>query len=129
LAILGQTAERDNPGRLAWEKVGGDPTKVLVASLLPTRYTLSMPGRQGNDSLNAEAQIGNNPWLMTTGTGASVIISRLDIIVGLPKREVTAISPADGIREDPSHLEGSAGRVDPRAMLIDNLGVSCHNNG
>jgi hypothetical protein len=48
-----------------------------------------MPGRQGNDSLSANTQRGDKPWLVTTNTGASVVIARPDITVGLPKREMT----------------------------------------
>jgi hypothetical protein len=66
-----------------------DANTVPVSSLSHPPRTLSILVRQGDDSLNVEGQIGGKSCLMTTDTGASVVIARPDITVGVPKRELT----------------------------------------
>jgi hypothetical protein len=57
-------------------------------------YTLIMPGKHGDESLNAKGQIGKKACLVTTDTGASVTIARLDIITELLERPHHVIHPS-----------------------------------
>jgi hypothetical protein len=63
--------------------------KVLVPSLPPPHYTLSMSTRKDDDRLNTKGWIADKACLMTVDTGASVMIGRPDITVGLLGRELT----------------------------------------
>jgi hypothetical protein len=55
-----------------------------------------MPEKHGDDSLNAKGQIGKKACLVTTDTGASTMIARLDNIAELLERDATtSYIPAD----------------------------------
>jgi hypothetical protein len=61
--------------------------EIMVSSLLPPLYTLSMLDKDGHNSLHAEGQRGEKVYLLAIDAGASVTIARLDIAAGLPERD------------------------------------------
>lgn len=59
-----------------------------MSSLMLPRYTLSVSKHHGHDILHAEGRIGDKPYLVTIGTGASVPIARPEVTAGLPERDL-----------------------------------------
>jgi hypothetical protein len=62
---------------------------MLIRCWCHHSHTLSIFVRQGDDIINVEGQIRGKSCLMTTDTGASVVIARPDSTAGVPKRELT----------------------------------------
>jgi hypothetical protein len=58
------------------------------------------------DNWNVEGRMGDKLYLLTADTGASVLITRLHITAGFPKRNLTTQCPAVG-KGYPSHPERS----------------------
>lgn len=60
--------------------------KALVLPLPPS-YTLGVLEKHGGDSITAEGLRGEKACLVTTDTGASVMIARPDDTAGLPETD------------------------------------------
>jgi hypothetical protein len=62
-------------------------------------------------NLNIEGRMGDKLYLLTADTGASVLIARLHITAGFPKRNLTTQCPAVG-KGYPPHPEGSFSKTE-----------------
>jgi hypothetical protein len=98
--------------------------KATVSPLPPPRYALGVSEKHGHESPHAEGRTEQRACLITIDTKAFVHIARPDITAPLPERPAQAVRPADGIRGDPPHLEGSFRKTDCGAAPTNNLGFS-----
>jgi hypothetical protein len=65
--------------------------KMLVPSVPPLYYTVSVLKRKDNDRLDAKGQIRGQVTSITTNTRPSMMITRLDITVRQPERRMTQL--------------------------------------
>jgi hypothetical protein len=90
LAILGGTADGDAPRDTSQKKIYQDwgmDKEMMVSSLQPPHYALSLLDKDSHNSLKVEGQIGDKSCLVTVDTRASVTIARPDIRAGLPQKD------------------------------------------
>lgn len=88
--IIDENVDGIPPRRPGWVEVDRDLRydQGIVPLDLPSCYIFGMSRQVNHNCRNAEGQAWHKPCLVTSDTGASVMIARLDIIVGLPKRKL-----------------------------------------
>lgn len=61
--------------------------EMMVSSLQPPHFALSLLNKDGCNSLHTKGQIGDKSYIVTIDTGATVTIARPDITAELPERD------------------------------------------